>query len=63
VRVDDQNTSAIVDPGGMDVRVTGSIQQWLDRVRHGVMAEMSKDELAADIETWNRSHTQQLRPP
>ena len=63
VRINGDNDSTIVDPGGMDVRTSGSIDQWLDRVKVGVMLEVAKDHLVAEIDAWNQVHRQQLRLP
>jgi hypothetical protein len=63
VRVDGDMDSRIVDPGGMDVHASGGIDQWIDRVKAGVMSEVSKDELAVALDAWNQVHPQQLRLP
>ncbi len=63
VRVDGYSDSTIVDPGGMDVHATGGIDQWIDRVNAGMMSEVTKDVLVAEICAWNQAHPQQLRPP
>ena len=63
VRSQDDTHSTIVDPGGLDLHTSTCIDQWLDRVRQGVMAEISKEQMAAYIEAWNNTHPQQLRLP
>jgi hypothetical protein len=63
VRVDGVKDSTIVDPGGMDVRTTGGIDQFIDRVKTGVMSEATKDQLVAEVAAWNQAHAQQLRLP
>ncbi len=63
VRVDGDTNSTIVDPGGMDVHTGGSIEQWTDRVKAGMMSEVTKDELAAALDAWNQVYPQQLRLP
>ena len=63
VRVDGDKDASIVDPGGKDVRTTGSIDQWIDRVKAGVMSEATKQDLIAEIKAWNQVQQQQLRLP
>jgi hypothetical protein len=63
VRVDGDKDSTIVDPGGMDVHTTGRVDQWMDRVKAGVMSEVTRDVLIAQLEAWNQVHPQQLRLP
>jgi hypothetical protein len=64
VRVDSEDSCVSVDPvTGHESGNYSSIAYLVDRVREGLMTEVTCEELAERIETWNRVNVPKLRPP
>jgi hypothetical protein len=63
VCVNSDRDHEIVYPLGVAVRVSGTLQQWIDRVHVGGMSETTREEIAAEITAWNHNCAQPLQLP
>ena len=58
-----EDATLIVDPGGAPVPANCTVEYWERRVADKGMVEVSRDALAAAIESWNQNTGQQLKTP